>query len=197
MDVREFYPNFAFMNTGQKLALLDRNKKEKNIMENVVSFTISKREVYTLDEVTKIVQPLIDNNIDFYTVTRRDLVELLIPITPNVPDSFNSIAISRLYLLGVRETFYCSDQLANWTMDKVNYFSPQEIDLASKSVCNKEDGGVLKKKIADDVAFKHDEIKSLTLTFDGIGNHEALHIIELLASSNYIPSFQSWEATED
>ena len=196
MDIREFYPNFAFMNTGQKLALPDRNKKEKNIMENVVSFTISKREVYTLNQVAKIVQPLIDNNIDFYTVTRSDLVELLIPTTPNVPDSFNSIAISRLYLLGVRETFYCSDQLANWTMDNVNYFSPQEIDLASKSVCNEEDGGVLKKKIAD-VVFKPDEIKSLTLTFDGIRKHEALHIIELLASSNYIPSFQLWESTEN
>ena len=196
MDIREFYPNFAFMNTGQKLALLDRNKKEKNIMENVVSFTISKREVYTLDEVTKIVQPLIDNNIDFYTVTWSDRVELLIPITPNVPDSFNSIAISRLYLLGVRETFYCSDQLANWTMDNVNYFSQQEIDLASKSVCDKEDGGVLKKKIAD-VVLKPDEIKSLTLTFDGIRKHEALHIIELLAGSNYIPSFQSWDPTEN
>ena len=196
MDIREFYPNFAFMNMGQKLALLDRNKKEKNIMENVVSFTISKREVYTLDEVTKIVQPLIDNNIDFYTVTWRDVVELLIPITPNVPDSFNSIAISRLYLLGVRETFYCSDQLANWTVDKVNYFSPQEIDLASKSVYDKEDGGVLKKKIAD-VVLKPDEIKSLTLTFDGIRKHEALHIIELLAGSNYIPSFQSWDPTEN
>ena len=196
MDIREFYPNFAFMNTGQKLALLDRNKKEKNIMENVVSFTISKREVYTLDEVTKIVQPLIDNNIDFYTVTWSDRVELLIPITPNVPDSFNSIAISRLYLLGVRETFYCSDQLANWTVDKVNYFSQQEIDLASKSVCDKEDGGVLKKKIAD-VVLKPDEIKSLTLTFDGIRKHEALHIIELLAGSNYIPSFQSWDPTEN
>ena len=196
MDIREFYPNFAFMNTGQKLALLDRNKKEKNIMENVVSFTISKREVYTLDEVTKIVQPLIDNNIDFYTVTWSDRVELLIPTTPNVPDSFHSIAISRLYLLGVRETFYCSDQLANWTMDNVNYFSQQEIDLASKSVCDKEDGGVLKKKIAD-VVLKPDEIKSLTLTFDGIRKHEALHIIELLAGSNYIPSFQSWDPTEN
>ena len=196
MDIREFYPNFAFMNTGQKLALLDRNKKEKNIMENVISFTISKLEVYTLDEVTKIVQPLIDNNIDFYTVTWRDVVELLIPITPNVPDSFNSIAISRLYLLGVRETFYCSDQLENLTVDNVNYFSPQEIDLASKSVCDKEDGGVLKKKIAD-VVLKPDEIKSLTLTFDGIRKHEALHIIELLAGSNYIPSFQSWDPTEN
>ena len=196
MDIREFYPNFAFMNTGQKLALLDRNKKEKNIMENVVSFTISKREVYTLNQVAKIVQPLIDNNIDFYTVTWSDRVELLIPTTPNVPDSFNSIAISRLYLLGVRETFYCSDQLANWTMDNVNYFSQQEIDLASKSVCNEEDGGVLKKKIAD-VVLKPDEIKSLTLTFDGIRKHEALHIIELLAGSNYIPSFQSWDPTEN
>ena len=196
MDIREFYPNFAFMNTGQKLALLDRNKKEKNIMENVVSFTISKREVYTLNQVAKIVQPLIDNNIDFYTVTGRNLVELHIPTTPNVPDSFNSIAISRLYLLGVRETFYCSDQLANWTMDNVNYFSQQEIDLASKSVCNEEDGGVLKKKIAD-VVLKPDEIKSLTLTFDGIRKHEALHIIELLAGSNYIPSFQSWDPTEN
>ena len=196
MDIREFYPNFAFMNTGQKLALLDRNKKEKNIMENVVSFTISKRKGYTLDQATKIVQPLIDNNIDFYTVTRSDLVEILIPTTANVPDSFNSLAISRLYLLGLRRTFYCSDQLANWELDEVNYFSSQEIDLASKSVCNKEDGGVLKKKIAD-VVFKPDEIKSLTLTFDGIRKHEALHIIELLASSNYIPSFQSWEATED
>lgn len=196
MDIREFYPNFAFMNTGQKLALLDRNKKEKNIMENVVSFTISKRKGYTLDQATKIVQPLIDNNIDFYTITWRDLVVLLIPTTPNVPDSFNSIAISRLYLLGVRETFYCSDQIANWELDEVNYFSPQETDLASKSVCNKEDGGVLKKKIAD-VVFKPDEIKSLTLTFDGIRKHEALHIIELLASSNYIPSFQSWESTEN
>ena len=196
MDIREFYPNFAFMNTGQKLALLDRNKKEKNIMENVVSFTISKREVYTLDEVTKIVQPLIDNNIDFYTVTWSDRVELLIPTTPNVPDSFNSIAISRLYLLGVRETFYCSDQLANWTMDNVNYFSQQEIDLASKSVCNEEDGGVLKKKIAD-VVSKPDEIKSLTLTFDGIRKHEALHIIELLGYAKYIPSFQLWESTEN
>ena len=165
-------------------------------MENVISFTISKQEVYTLDEVTKIVQPLIDNNIDFYTVTWSDRVELLIPITPNVPDSFNSIAISRLYLLGVRETFYCSDQLANWTVDKVNYFSPQEIDLTSKSVCDKEDGGVLKKKIAD-VVLKPDEIKSLTLTFDGIRKHEALHIIELLAGSNYIPSFQSWDPTEN
>ena len=196
MDIREFYPNFAFMNTGQKLALLDRNKKEKNIMENVVSFTISKREVYTLDEVTKIVQPLIDNNIDFYTVTRSDLVEVLIPDTLNVPDSFNSLAISRLYLLGLRRTFYRSDQLENWELDEVNYFKLQEIDLASKSVCNEEDGGVLKKKIAD-VVFKPDEIKSLTLTFDGIKKHEALHIIELLASSNYIPSFQSWESTEN
>ena len=196
MDIREFYPNFDFMNTGQKLALPDRNKKEKNIMENVVSFTISKREVYTLNQVAKIVQPLIDNNIDFYTVTRSDLVELLIPTTPNVPDSFNSLAISRLYLLGLRRTFYCSDQLANWELDEVNYFSPQEIDLASKSVCNEEDGGVLKKKIAD-VVFKPDEIKSLTLTFDGIRKHEALHIIELLASSNYIPSFQLWESTEN
>ena len=165
-------------------------------MENVVSFTISKREVYTLNQVAKIVQPLIDNNIDFYTSTRSDLVELLIPDTLNVPDSFNSIAISRLYLLGVRETFYCSDQLENWELDEVNYFSPQETDLASKSVYNKEDGGVLKKKIAD-VVFKPDEIKSLTLTFDGIGKHEALHIIELLASLNYIPSFQLWETTED
>ena len=165
-------------------------------MENVVSFTISKREVYTLDQVTKIVQPLIDNNIDFYTVTGRNLVELHIPTTPNVPDSFNSIAISRLYLLGVRETFYCSDQLENWTMDNVNYFSPQEIDLASKSVCNEEDGGVLKKKIAD-VVSKPDEIKSLTLTFDGIKKHEALHIIELLGYAKYIPSFQLWESTED
>ena len=165
-------------------------------MEYVVSFTISKRKGYTLDQATKIVQPLIDNNIDFYTVTRSDLVEILIPTTANVPDSFNSLAISRLYLLGLRETFYCSDQLANWELDEVNYFSSQEIDLASKSVCNKEDGGVLKKKIAD-VVFKPDEIKSLTLTFDGIRKHEALHIIELLASSNYIPSFQSWEATED
>ena len=115
-------------------------------MENVVSFTILKREVYTLDQVAKIVQPLIDNNIDFYTVTWRYRVELLIPTTPNVPDSFNSFAISRLYLLGLRKTFYCSDQLANWTMDNINYFSLQAIDLASKSVCNEEDGGVLKKK---------------------------------------------------
>ena len=196
MDIREFYPNFAFINTGQKLALLDRNKKEKNIMENVVSFTISKREGYTLDQVTKIVQPLIDNNIDFYTVTRSDLVELLIPNTPNVPDSFNSLAISRLYLLGLRRTFDSSDQLANWTMDNVNYFSQQEIDLASKSVCNEEDGGVLKKKIAD-VVSKPDEIKSLTLTFDGIRKHEALHIIELLGYAKYVPSFQSWESTEN
>ena len=158
-------------------------------MENVVSFTILKREGYTLDQVAKIVQPLIDNNIDFYTVTRRYLVELLIPNTPNVPDSFNSLAISRLYLLGLRRTFYSSDQLANWTMDNVNYFSPQKIDLASKSVCNEEDGG--------DVVFKPDEIKSLTLTFDGIRKHEALHIIELLAGSNYIPSFQSWDPTEN
>ena len=166
-------------------------------MENVISFTISKQEVYTLDQVTKIVQPLIDNNIDFYTVTWRDRVELLIPTTPNVPDSFNSLAISRLYLLGLRRTFYSSDQLANWTMDNVNYFSPQEIDLASKSVCNEEDGGVLKKKIAD-VVSKPDEIKSLTLTFDGIKKHEALHIIELLASSNYIPSLTSIrESTEN
>ena len=165
-------------------------------MENVVSFTISKREGYTLDQVAKIVQPLIDNNIDFYTVTRGDLVDLLIPDTLNVPDSFNSLAISRLYLLGLRRTFYSSDQLENWELDEVNYFSPQEIDLASKSVCNEEDGGVLKKKIAD-VVFKPDEIKSLTLTFDGIKKHEALHIIELLASSNYIPSFQSWESTEN
>ena len=196
MDIREFYPNFDFMNTGQKLALLDRNKKEKNIMENVVSFTISKREGYTLDQATKIVQPLIDNNIDFYTVTRSGLVELLIPDTLNVPDSFNSLAISRLYLLGLRRTFYCSDQLENWELDEVNYFKPQEIDLASKSVCNEEDGGVLKKKIAD-VVFKPDEIKSLTLTFDGIRKHEALDIIELLAGSNYIPSFQLWESTEN
>ena len=165
-------------------------------MENVVSFTISKREVYTLDQVAKIVQPLIDNNIDFYTVTWRYRVELLIPTTPNVPDSFNSFAISRLYLLGLRKTFYCSDQLANWTMDNINYFSLQAIDLASKSVCNEEDGGVLKKKIAD-VVFKPDEIKSLTLTFDGIRKHEALHIIELLGYAKYVPSFQSWEATED
>ena len=165
-------------------------------MENVASFTISKREVYTLDKVTEIVQPLIDNNINFYTITRRDLVELLIPITSNVPDSFNSIAISRLYSLGVRETFYCSDQIANWELDEVNYFSPQETDLASKSVCNKEDGGVLKKKIAD-VVFKPDEIKSLTLTFDGIRKYEALHIIELLGYAKYVPSFQTWETTEE
>ena len=165
-------------------------------MEKVASFTISKREVYTLDKVTEIVQPLIDNNINFYTVTRRDVVELLIPTTSNVPDSFNSIAISRLYLLGVKETIYCSDQLANWTMDKVNYFSPQEIDLASKGVCDKEDGGVLKKNIAD-VVFKPDEIKSLTLTFDGIRKHEALHIIELLGYAKYVPSFQSWDSTEN
>ncbi len=196
MDIREFYPNFAFMNTGQKLALLDRNKKEKNIMENVVSFTISKREVYTLDQVTKIVQPLIDNNIDFYTTTWRDRVELLIPTTPNVPDSFNSLAISRLYLLGLRETFYCSEYLVHLEIDDVNYFSLQEIDLASISVCNKEDGGVLKKKIAD-VVSKPDEIKSLRLTFDGIRKDEALHIIELLGYAKYVPSFQSWDSTEN
>ena len=91
-------------------------------MENVVNFTISKRDLYTLDQVTKIVQPLIDNNIDFYTVTRSDLVEVLIPDTLNVPDSFNSLAISRLYLLGLRRTFYRSDQLENWELDEVNYF---------------------------------------------------------------------------
>ena len=175
MDIREFYPNFAFMNTGQKLALLDRNKKEKNIMENVISFTISKLEVYTLDEVTKIVKPLIDNNIDFYTVTWGDLVELLIPITPNVPDSFNSIAISRLYLLGVRETFYCSDQLENWTMDNVNYFKQRSID----------------------VTHANESTKVLRLTFDELRADQALDIIELLAGSNYIPSFQSWESTEN
>ena len=173
MDIREFYPNFAFMNTGQKLALLDRNKKEKNIMENVVSFTISKREVYTIDEVTKIVQPLIDNNIDFYTVTRRDLVELLIPITPNVPDSFNSIAISRLYLLGVRETFYQSEYLVNWELDEVNYFKQRSID----------------------VTHADESKKALRLTFDELRADQALDIIELLSSSNYIPS--SWEITED
>ena len=165
-------------------------------MENVVSFTISKREVYTLDQVTKIVQPLIDNNIDFYTTTWRDRVELLIPTTPNVPDSFNSLAISRLYLLGLREPFYCSDQLVHWEIDDVNYFSLQEIDLASISVCNKEDGGVLKKKIAD-VVSKPDEIKSLRLTFDGIRKDEALHIIELLGYAKYVPSFQSWDSTEN
>ena len=145
-------------------------------MENVVSFTISKREVvYTLNEVTKIVQPLIDNNIDFYTITCRDLVELLIPITPNVPDSFNSIAISRLYLLGVRETFYCSDQLENWTMDNVNYFKQRSID----------------------VTHANESTKVLRLTFDELRADQALDIIELLAGSNYIPSFQSWESTEN
>ena len=144
-------------------------------MENVVSFTISKREVHTLDEVTKIVQPLIDNNIDFDTVTWRDLVELLIPTTPNVPDSFNSIAISRLYLLGVRETFYCSDQLANLELDEVNYFEQRSID----------------------VTHADESKKVLRLTFDKLRADQALDIIELLASSNYIPSFQSWEATED
>ena len=144
-------------------------------MENVISFTISKQEVYTLDEVTKIVQPLIDNNIDFYTVTGRNLVELHIPTTPNVPDSFNSIAISLLYLLGVRETFYCSDQLANWTMDNVNYFKQRSID----------------------VTHANESTKVLRLTFDELRANQALDIIELLAGSNYIPSFQSWESTED
>ena len=175
MDIREFYPNFAFMNTGQKLALLDRNKKEKNIMENVISFTISKLEVYTLDEVTKIVKPLIDNNIDFYTVTGKNLVELHIPTTPNVSDSFNSIVISRLYLLGVRETFYCSQYLVNWELDEVNYFKQRSID----------------------VTHANESTKVLRLTFDELRADQALDIIELLAGSNYIPSFQSWESTEN
>ena len=129
MDIREFYPNFAFMNTGQKLALLDRNKKEKNIMENVVSFTISKREVYTLDEVTRIVQPLIDNNIDFYTITWRDFVELLIPTTPNVPDSCNSLAIYNLQFIGGTSYLYQLEYLVNWGLDEVNYFKQRTLTL--------------------------------------------------------------------